>query len=153
MAFFAVSQEANAWLDATVYEVFTLPVVPLNQSIIQFNLMLVHGSMNSSGYFDFDDILFDLQSSNPFFYLANQSTIDATILTQNETILSDKVESIQLFAAIDDGIPLNDYEMTIEVTAGGIPLLSSDIIVHVVERLPTLSAPGNHLRLLVAVCA
>ncbi|XP_065909460.1 uncharacterized protein [Dysidea avara] len=103
--------------------------------------MLIYGSLDFSGYYDTDDISFDLQSSNPFFFLANKNSSNTTILAQHGTNLPDKVESIQLLTAINNRIPLNDYEMTLEVTAGGIPLISSDIKVHVVEPLPNLSAP------------
>lgn len=136
-------EEVDAWLDASVYEVFILPTVPLNQSVIGFNLMLVYDSENSSGYYDFNEISFDLHSSNSFFYLANQSAINATILTQYGINQPDLVKSIQLFTAVD-GIPINDYEMTLNVLVGETPLINSDIIVHVSEPLPSLSAPGMH---------
>lgn len=58
-------------------------------------------------------------------------------------LLPDTVESTELISAVDGGIPLNDYSMKIEVTAGDTSLLSSDIIVHVVEPLPVLPRPGN----------
>ena len=50
--------------------------------------------------------------------------------------------SVELLAANNGNIPLNDYKMTLEVKDGNFVLLSSDIIIHVVEPLPSLPVSG-----------
>ena len=50
--------------------------------------------------------------------------------------------SIELLSAGNGHIPLNDYKMRLEVKDENSVLLSSDIIIHVVESLSPLPASG-----------
>ena len=135
----------EAWLDATTYEVFILPTVQFNQTILRFNLSLTNDFIYQVDYNDYhvEDISFHLHSTYSFFYLANQNTSHTTFLNYFGVLLPDTVESTELISAADGRIPLNDYEMRLQVTAGDTSLLSSDIIIHVVEPLPVLPIPGN----------
>ena len=140
-----VQAGVEAWLDATVYEVFILPTVQFNQTILHLNLSLTNDFLYQVDYYDYhvEDISFHLQSKYSFFYLANQNTSHTTFLNYFGVLLPDTVESTELISAVDDRIPLNDYNMRLEVTAGDRSLLHSDIVIHVVEPLPVLRRPGN----------
>ena len=140
-----VQAGVEAWLDATVYEVFILPTVQFNQTILHLNLSLTNDFLYQVDYNDYhvEDISFHLHSAYSFFYLANQNTSHTTFLNYFGVLLPDTVESTELISAVDDRIPLNDYNMRLEVTAGDRSLLYSDIVIHVVEPLPVLPHPGN----------
>ena len=142
---YTVQAGVEAWLDATVYEVFVLPTVQFNQTILHLNVSLTNDFLYQVDYSDYhvEDISFHLHSAYSFFYLANQNTSHTTFMNYFGVILPDTVESTELISAVDGGIPLNDYSMKLEVTAGDTSLLNSDIIVHVVEPLPVLPRPGN----------
>ena len=135
----------GAWLDATVYEVFILPTVQFNQTILHLNLSLTNDFLYQVDYDDYhvEDISFHLHSEYSYFYLANLNTSHTTFMNYFGVLLPDTVESTELISAVDGRIPLNDYNMRLEVTAGDTTLLHSDIIIHVVEPLPVLPRPGN----------
>lgn len=140
---YIVRDGIETWLDATVYEVFILPTLHLNQKILHLNLSLTDDFLYQVDYNDYhvEDISFHLRSAYSFFYLANQNTSHTTFLNYYGVLLPDTVESTELISAVDGHIPLNDYMMKLEVTAGDTSLLSGDIIIHVVNPLPVLQQP------------
>ena len=121
-----------------MYEIFIKPTTSLNEVIAKFNLTVRKDfEMDSSGSHDIDvdDIMLDLQSSD-YFSLTNQKGSDSDFHGHN-------VVEVQLLSTKAGTISLNDYKMKLEVTIGDNPLTSSDIIIHVVDPLPTLPVPGN----------
>jgi len=145
-------EDVEVWLDATVYEIFINPTTSLNEVIAKFNLTLrkndidSSGSqMNSSDSHNVNAILFHLQSSNNF-YLANQNSSTSSFQDDHEHYV------VELLSANDGLLPLNDYRMKLEVTVGNMSLTSSDVIIHVVDPLPTLPVPGNVFIMCNALC-
>lgn len=136
-----VQAGVEAWLDATVYEVFVLPAVHFNQTILHLNLSLT-GDFHSQANYNYDNITFHLHSVNLFFNLGNQNTSHTTFLNYFD-LLPSRAESTSLVSAVTGHLPLNDYKMRIEVTAGNSSVTTSDIIIHVVDPLPSLPVPGN----------
>lgn len=89
-----------------------------------------------------NDISFYLKSAHPYFYLASKNKTPLKFVNDEEMFIPIMVESVKLLSANDGYIPLNDYRMSLEVISGDASLLISDIIIHVVEPLPTLPVSG-----------
>ena len=135
----------RGWLDTDVYELLILPTVQLNETVMKFNLTMTQYfryQINCNTDCIINDVSFHLMSSYPYFHLASDSPVSLNFLDDQEMFVSVMVESIELTSAINGHIPLNDYKMSLEVIGGNTSLLSSDIIIHVVESLPALPIPG-----------
>ena len=130
--------DQEVWLDATVYEIFIKPTTTLNEVIAKFNLTVRENylyEIDSIGSHDIDDIMVHPKSSD-YFSLTKQNS-------SNSDFHGHDVIEVQLLSTKAGTISLNDYKMTLEVTIDDNPLTSSDIIIHVVDPLPTLPVPGN----------
>ena len=141
----------RGWLDATVYEALISPSVQLNETIMRFNLTVTQyfryqTSCNTDCIIN--DVSFHLRSPYPYFHLASNNFISLDFLDDQETFEPIMMESVELLSTINGHIPLNDYKMRIEVTDGNSSLLGSDIIIHVVEPLPSVPVPGKSSMLL-----
>ena len=136
----------GGWLDSSMYETLILSSIQLNEAIITFNLTMTqyfrYRVNCSSSDCIIDDVSFHLKSSFPYFYIANDKSIPLNFLDNKNMFVPIVTESVKLLSAVDGHIPLNDYKMQIEVTTGNTSLLSSDIVIHVVESLPALPVPG-----------
>ena len=135
----------RGWLDATVYEALISPSVQLNDTIMKFNLTVTQYfryRINCYTNCIIDNVSFHLKSPYPYFYLGSINAISLNFLDDQEMFEPIMMESVELLSAINGHIPLNDYKMRIEVTDGNSSLLSSRIIIHVVEPLPSLPVPG-----------
>ena len=135
----------TGWLDTNVYEVLIPSSIKLNETIIKINLTVTqyfryHINCNTDCIVN--DILFHLKSSYSYFYLTSENLIPLNFLGDQEMFMPFMMESVELLSAVNGHIPLNDYKMKLEVTDGNTVLLHSDIIIHVVESLPTLPASG-----------
>ena len=135
----------RGWLDTDIYEILILSSVELNETIIKFNLTMTQ-------YFRYliycssdciiNNVSFHLQSSYPYFHLASENPFSLNFLDNEKMFVPVMTESVELLSAINGYIPLNDYKMRIEVITGDTIVLNSDIIIHVVESLPSLPTPG-----------
>ena len=141
----------RGWLDATLYETLISPSVQLNDTIMKFNLTVTQYfryKTNCNTDCIIDDVSFHLKSPYPYFHLTSKAPIILNFLDDQETFETIMMESVELLSTINGHIPLNNYEMKIEVTDGNSSLLSSDIIIHVVEPLPSVPVPGQSSMLL-----
>ena len=135
----------RGWLDTDVYEILIPSSVELNETIIKFNLTMTQ-------YFRYliycssdciiNNVSFHLQSSYPYFHLASENPFSLNFLDSEKMFVPIMTEAVELLSAINGYIPLNDYKMRIEVITGNTIVLNSDIIIHVVESLPSLPIPG-----------
>ena len=135
----------GGWLDSSMYETLILSSIQLNEAIITFNLTMTQYfryRVNCSSDCIIDDVSFHLKSSFPYFYIASDKSIPLNFLDNKNMFAPIVTESVKLLSAVDGHIPLNDYKMQIEVTTRNTLLLSSDIVIHVVESLPALPVPG-----------
>ena len=142
----------RGWLDTNVYEVVIPSSMQLNETIIMINLTATQYfryRINCSTNCIINDISFQLNSSYPYFYLASKRPIPLSFLDDQEMFMPTMMGSVELLSAGNGDIPLNDYKMTLEVKDGNVLLLSSDIVIHVVEPLPSLPVSG---KILVLVC-
>ena len=135
----------RGWLDSDMYEVLIPSSVQLNETVVKFNLMMTQYFrylVNCNRDCIINDVSFHLQSSYPYFYLDSEKPIPLNFLDNAKMFVPIMTESVDLLSAVNGHIPLNDYKMRIEVAAGETSLLRSDIIIHVIESLPSLPAPG-----------
>ena len=98
--------------------------------------------MNCNANCVINEISLSLKSNHPYFYLASESPIPLNFLDDQEMFVPIIVKSVELLSTFNGYIPLNNYKMKLEVTDGAILVLSSDVIIHVVESVPTLPVPG-----------
>ena len=139
------SAEMRGWLDTNVYEVLISSSVKINESIITINLTATQYfryRINCNTNCIINDISFHLESPYHYFYLASERSIPLSFLDDQEMFMPTMMGSVELLSANNGDIPLNDYKMTLEVKDGTVVLLSSDIIIHVVEPLPSLPVSG-----------
>ena len=137
--------EAKGWLDFDMYEAFIPSYIQLNETVMTFNLTMTQYFrylVNCNSDCVISDVSFHLQSSFPYFYLASKNPISLNFLNNQKMFVPIMTESVDLLSAVDGHIPLNDYKMKIEVFAGDTSLLGSDIVIHVVDSLPSLPVPG-----------
>ena len=135
----------RGWLDSSMYEILIPSSVQLNEALMMFNLTMTQYfryQVNCSSDCIISDVSFHLKSSYPYFYIASEALIPLNFLDNKNMFVPIVTESVELLSAINGHIPLNDYEMKIEVITGNTSLLSSDIVIHVVESLPALPVPG-----------
>ena len=135
----------RGWLDSSRYETLISSSVQLNETIMIFNLTMTQYfryRVNCSSDCIINDVSFHLKSSVPYFYIASEKSIPLNFLDNENMFVPIVTESVELLTAVDGHIPLNDYGMQIEVTTGNASLLSSDVVIHVVESLPSLPVPG-----------
>ena len=139
------SAEMRGWLDSSMYEILIPSSVQLNEALMMFNLTMTQYfryRVNCSSDCIISDVSFHLKSSYHYFYIASEALIPLNFLDNKNMFVPIVTESVELLSAINGHIPLNDYEMKIEVITGNTSLLSSDIVIHVVESLPALPVPG-----------
>ena len=137
--------EMSGWLDTNVYEVLILSSVQLNETIIKINLTATQYfryRMNCNTNCIINDVSFHLESPYHYFYIASKTSIPLNFLDDQDMFMPTMMGSVELLSAGNVHIPLNDYNMRLEVKDENSVLLSSDIIIHVVESLSTLPASG-----------
>ena len=142
--YFIVPDGTQYWMDSTLYELFILPNVTGEFKDLLFILSNeFQRSHVNSDYLD--DVTFHLYpSDNPYFYFGNGDTTHVAFEDDYDLYLPDLIESCSLSSATSDPIPLDDYELQVAVSAQGTELLRCDIIIHVVDQLPSpLPLPGN----------
>ena len=135
----------KGWLDTNVYEVFIPSSVQLNETITTINLTVTQYfryRINCNTNCIINDISFHLESRYHYFYLASERSIPLSFLDDQEMFMPTMMGSVELLSANNGNIPLNDYKMTLEVKDRNVVLLSSNIIIHVVEPLPSLPISG-----------
>ena len=135
----------RGWLDTNVYEVLVPSSVLLSETIIKINLTMTQYfryQINCNNNCIIKNISFHLKSSNSYFHLSNENSIPLNFLDDQEMFMPIMMVSVELLSAVNGHILLSDYKMKLEVTSGNDVLLDSDIIIHVVEPLPTLPALG-----------
>ena len=124
-------------MDSTLYELFILPNVTGEFKDLLF-IMSYEFQRSLDNYDYLDDITFHLYpSDNPYFYFGNGDTTHITFQNYYDLYLPDITERCSLSSATSDPIPLDDYELQVAVSAGGTELLRHDIIIHVVNQLPS----------------
>ncbi|XP_065912235.1 neural cell adhesion molecule 1-like [Dysidea avara] len=128
---------AQYWMDSTLYELFILPNVTGVFKDLLF-IMSYEFQRSHDNYDYLDDITFHLYpSDNPYFYFGNGDTTHAAFQDYYDLYLPDITERCSLSSATSDPIPLDDYELQVAVSAEGTELLRRDIIIHVVNQLPS----------------
>jgi len=131
-------------MDSTLYEIFILPT--MTEALIR-NLSFVFTDEFQRIHVDYDyhdDITFHLYpSDNPYFYFNNSDTTHVAFEDEYDLYLADQITTCSLLST-SDPIPLDDYELQVAVSIEGTELLRRDIIIHVVDRLPSLlPLPGK----------
>ena len=152
--YYAVPSEYKHWLDATMYEIVIPSRLEANTPIKNITLILADsiqsddeddnfsGSGTGSGSGYIDDITFHLDTTHPFFYFQNADTTHVAFPNGVNDLSS--TSTCTLAIATSRPIPLGDYEMQVRVTGEGNELQRSDILIHVVDELPsTLPPPGQ----------
>ena len=142
--YFIVPNGTQYWTDSTLYELLILPNVTGNFKDLLF-IVSDEFQRFHDNYDYLDDITFHLYpSDNPYFYFGNGGTTHIAFQDLYDLYLPDLIESCSLSSATSDPIPLDDYELQVAVSAQGTELLRHDIIIHVVDQLPSpLPPPGN----------
>jgi len=133
-------------MDSTLYEFFIPPRVNKQLKDMLFIITDDFQRKNVGGDYH-DDITFHLYpSDNPYFYFGNGDTKHVAFEDYYDLYLPDPIESCSLLSAASDPIPLDDYELQVAVSIEGEELLRRDIIIHVVDQLPSpLPPPGKWL--------
>jgi len=131
-------------MDSTLYELFIVPNVTGTFKDLLF--IITDEFQRSYTNYDYtDDITFHLYpSDNPYFHFGNGDTTRVAFEYFYDYYLPDFVESCSLSPSTSDPIPLDDYELQVAVSSEGTELLRRDIIIHVVDHLPSpLPPPGK----------
>ena len=124
-------------MDSTLYELFILPNVTGQFKDLLF-IMSNEFQRSHDNHDYLDDITFHLYpSDNPYFYFGNGDTTHISFQDYYDLYLPDITERCSLSSATSDPIPLDDYELQVAVSAEGTELLRHDIIIHVVDQLPS----------------
>ena len=152
--YLVVPSEYKHWLDATVYEIVIPSRLSSNTPIKNITLILsdsvqsddeddsLTGSGSSPGSGYIDDITFHLDTTHPFFYFQNANTTHVAF--SNDVNELSSTSTCTLAIATSNPIPLGDYEMQVRVTGESNELQRSDVLIHVVDELPsTLPPPGE----------
>jgi len=130
-------------MDATLYELFILPNVTGTFKDLLF-IITFEFQTSHTNYDYIDDITFHLYpSDNPYFYFGNGHTTHVAFEDYYDLYLPDLIDSCSLSSSTSDPIPLDDYELQVAVSSGGVELLRRDIIIHVVSSGSPLQVPGN----------
>jgi len=131
-------------MDSTLYELF----IPSNVTgeFKELSFILTETFQRGNNGNDYaDDITFHLEPSNhPFFYFDNGNSTHVAFENFYNFFLPDIIERCSLSTSTSDPIPLDDYELRVAVSIEGEELLRRDIIIHVVDQLPSpLLPPGK----------
>ena len=131
-------------MDSTLYEIFVAPGVIGAFKDLLFIFDDGFRKENVGGDYH-DDVTFHLYpSDNPYFYFGNSDTTHVAFEDYYDLYLPDLIERCSLSSATSDPIPLDDYELQVAVSIEGEELLRRDIIIHVVDPLPSpLPSPGK----------
>ena len=131
-------------MDSTLYELFILPNVTGEFKDLLF-IMTETFQRGSNSYDYVDDITFHLEPSNhPLFYFGNENSTHVAFENFYNFFLPEIMVHCSLSSATSDTIPLDDYELQVAVSVEGTELLRHDIIIHVVDQLPSPPPPpGN----------
>jgi len=133
-------------MDSTLYELFILPNVTGEFKDLLFILTNEFQRHNDNGDYH-DDITFHLYpSDNPYFYFGNGATTHVAFEDYYNLYLPDPIERCSLSTSTSDPIPLDDYELQVAVSIEGEELLRHDIIIHVVDQLPSPLPPPGKLK-------
>jgi len=133
-------------MDSTLYELFILPNISGEFKDLLFIMTEEFQRYNVDGDYH-DDVTFHLYpSDNPYFYFGNEATTHLAFEDYYDYNLypPDIIERCSLSTSTSDPIPLDDYELQVAVSIEGEELLRRDIIIHVVDQLPSpLPPPGK----------
>ena len=135
-------------MDSTLYEIFVAP--DINGAFKDLLFIFNDGFRKENVGGDYhDDVTFHLYpSDNPYFYFGNSDTTHVAFNESSNFYIPDIIESCSLSSATSDPIPLDDYELQVAVSIEGKELLKHDIIIHVVDPLPSpLPTPGKSSKL------
>ena len=133
-------------MDSTLYEFFIPPRV--NKQLKDLWFIITYEFQRHNDYGDYhDDVTFHLYpSNNPYFYFGNGDTTHVAFENYYDLYRPDLIEHCSLSTSTSDPIPLDDYELQVAVSIEGEELLRHDIIIHVVDQLPSpLPPPGKWL--------
>ena len=144
--FCIVPDGSQYWMDSTLYELFILPNISGEFKELHFIMTEEFQRHNVDGDYH-DDVTFHLYpSDNPYFYFGNEATTHLAFEDYYDYNLypPDIIERCSLSTSTSDPIPLDDYELQVAVSIEGEELLRRDIIIHVVDQLPSpLPPPGK----------
>jgi len=133
-------------MDSTLYEFF----IPSNVTgeFKELSFIMTETFQRGDNSNDYaDDITFHLEPSNhPLFYFDNANSTHVAFENFYDFFLPDLIEHCSLSTSTSDPIPLDDYELQVAVSTEGTELLRHDIIIHVVDQIPSpLPPPGKFL--------
>jgi len=144
-----------------VYEIVIPSRLSANTPIINITLTLADNiqSDDEDGNFSVlgsgigsgstDDVTFHLDTTNQFFYFQNADTTHVAF--SNDVNDLSTALTCTLVKATSSPIPLGDYEMQVRVTGEGSELQRSDVLVHVVDELPSTLPPPSEQSLFVTL--
>ena len=155
---YLVPEEYDHWLDATLYEVLIPPHSNIRTPILNITFTLIRllqsddedeilsgsgsGFNLTLGSGSITETTFNLETDYSYFKFENGDT--SHIALNDKGNAASLTETYTIVIATSNPIPLGDYEMQISVTRKDNVLQTSDLVIHVVEPLPsTLPAPGT----------
>jgi len=159
--YYVVPSEYKHWLGATVYEVVIPSSLSANTPVMNITLILADNSQSDDeddsfsgagsgiGSGNIDDITFHLDTTDSFFYFQNADTTHVAF--SNDINDLSATLTCTLVKATSSLIPLGDYEMQVRVTGEGSELQRSDIVIHVVDEVPSTLPPPSEQSLFVAL--
>ena len=145
LSHFVVSNKKSYWLDSSLYEVFAAHQMEPNKTISNISFIITYEYWNGiSNRTDFlTNVKFNLISSSSYFIL---NDISITLDSFNDESNPEICKKYEMIHNSSGSIPLGDYDMEVQVVWKDNVLTNSDVIVHVVDPVPTsLPIPGREL--------
>ena len=144
---YLVSASNDVWLDSSLYEVFVYRKLDQNEILKNISLIVTYGfwdNASNSGEDILNNITFRLTSSLNYTQFTLNSLSSTFEGFQNEYIPEIFSRSSIVSSSLQD-LTLGDYHMKIQAIFHNRKLAESDVIIHVVDPLPTsLPVPGFH---------
>ena len=127
-----------------MYEVFISHQMEPYETIVNISLIITYEYWNElSNKSNFPSNLNVHLTSSSYFML---NDISPTFDSLNGDYSPKMLKTYEMIYTLSESIPLGDYEMEVQVIWQDNMLTSSDVIVHVVDPVPTLlPVPGREL--------